>query len=213
MSSPNKYQSRVEKLSDDDLKSLNIWLLERYGRGYFTGGIRAAEHPDALWRIVWSNDQFEKRFGRFRDIHKGSNILIREVEEVRLVPKYGWIQDRYILEKNVFAPDPTGCLIETLHAPHYEIVWCFQNAETKEPQPIIRKGVEFLIDCLTSGAIEAAKNLFYSQSMEKSMASEDQKQQDSEQASIADELNQEFTPLQSALADGAAVVKGSPKLD
>lgn len=203
-----KTLDQVEKLSDDDLKALNNWLLEKYGRGYFTHGIRAAEHPDALWRVVWSNDQLEKRYGRFRDIHKGSGILIREVEEIREVPKYHWIQDRYVLEKNVFAPDPTGCLVETLDRPHYEIVWVFWDANTQEATPIVRKGIEFLIDCLSKGAEEAGKNLFYSQNLEQSMKSADQAEQDAEQAKISDELNQEFTPLQSALADGAAVGYG-----
>jgi hypothetical protein len=54
---------------------------------------------EVIYRLVWSNRIFENRFGNFRDFIEGTNILIREVKETRLVRKYNYINERWILEK------------------------------------------------------------------------------------------------------------------
>lgn len=88
---------KIEKISDYDLAIINNGLKDRYGIDTITGA--------AVWRVVWSDDQFEKRLGTFRDITP-SGIYLRTVTEVREVPKYRqWIELRYILERLVIVPD------------------------------------------------------------------------------------------------------------
>lgn len=48
------------------------------------------------FRLVWSTTELEKRLGKFNDFHSG--IFIREVEEVREVPKYPAFPNRWVLE-------------------------------------------------------------------------------------------------------------------
>jgi hypothetical protein len=50
-----------------------------------------------LFRLVWSTDQLEKRWGDFSD-YVGP-IFLRTVHEVREVPKYWYIPDRWVLER------------------------------------------------------------------------------------------------------------------
>ena len=55
-----------------------------------------------IWRIVWSTSQREKRKGKFSDFY--GNIFLREVEQVREVPKYWYTPDRWILERLTYLP-------------------------------------------------------------------------------------------------------------
>lgn len=51
-----------------------------------------------MWRIAWSDDQYEHRLGTYED-RTESGLFIREVTEVRLVPKYSqWVPHKYVLE-------------------------------------------------------------------------------------------------------------------
>lgn len=52
-----------------------------------------------IYRIVWSETILENRHGIFRDYVEGTNILIREVDDIRLVKKYSYIRERWVLEK------------------------------------------------------------------------------------------------------------------
>lgn len=85
------------KISDSDLEVMNNQLATQFGIDTLSGR--------AIWRLVWSNDEFEKRFGEFEDRDSNGSI-IRRVSEVREVPKYRqWNPDKYILERLVIVPD------------------------------------------------------------------------------------------------------------
>lgn len=57
-----------------------------------------------MWRVSWSQDQYEKRLGTFDDISP-AGVYLRTVTEVRLVPKYSqWIVCKYVLENLVVLP-------------------------------------------------------------------------------------------------------------
>ena len=88
------------------------------------------------WRIVWSEDQLEKRLGTFRDIVNG--IFIREVTEVREVPKYRqWIREKYVLERLIEVP--AFNLAELLEKKlSYEPVWVFENSKGEFQPPLFR---------------------------------------------------------------------------
>jgi hypothetical protein len=81
----------------ETIDSLNKQLREHFGID--TDSMRP------IWRIVWSEEQFEWRRGVYDDITP-SGIFLRTVEEVRYVPKYRqWIQAKYVLERLVAVPE------------------------------------------------------------------------------------------------------------
>ena len=51
-----------------------------------------------LFRVVFSDDQIEKRRGTYTDLTE-QGILLRTVTEVRDTPKYPWCAGRWILER------------------------------------------------------------------------------------------------------------------
>jgi hypothetical protein len=55
-----------------------------------------------IWRLTWSTSQREKRRGKFSDYY--GNIFLREVEQVREVPKYWNNPNRWVLERLCFLP-------------------------------------------------------------------------------------------------------------
>lgn len=81
----------------ETIESLNRQLVDLYGIDTVTG--------DSMWRIVWSDDQWEYRHGLYED-YTPSGIYIRTVQETRWVPKYRqWIQQKYVLERLVLIPE------------------------------------------------------------------------------------------------------------
>jgi hypothetical protein len=117
------------------IRVINKRLSDRYGLG--------PDNLRPLWRIVWSENEFEKRFGTYTDYVPGTNILIREVEEWRTVPKYRqYIHNKWILERLIPVPDmQSGELTDKVS---YEPIWVFED---KDKNPLYPKweAIEFLI--------------------------------------------------------------------
>ena len=80
----------------ESIELINTQLKDHFGRDVVNG------LPN--WRVVWSNDQYEKRFGEWNDYTK-EGIFIRTVTEIREVPKYGWIKEKWVLEKLCVVPE------------------------------------------------------------------------------------------------------------
>lgn len=81
----------------ETIESINRQLVDLYGIDTVSG--------QPMWRVVWSEDQFEHRRGVYDDFTPGG-IYIRTVEEVRWVPKYSqWIKEKYVLERLVVVPE------------------------------------------------------------------------------------------------------------
>jgi hypothetical protein len=60
-----------------------------------------AWNNDVIWRVVWSEDQFEKRLTAYTDT--GLQLLFPEVREL---PKYKqWIKEKYVLERLTVIPE------------------------------------------------------------------------------------------------------------
>jgi hypothetical protein len=101
----------------EPIESINNQLRDQFGSDTITGL--------PMWRIVFSESQFEKRKGTYDDYTPGG-IYLRTVTEVREVPKYSWIKERYVLERLVIVPEfqqnelPTSKL-------SYEPLWVFQT--------------------------------------------------------------------------------------
>jgi hypothetical protein len=75
-----------------------------------------------IYRVVWSNDEFEKRLMKYTDA--GVELLTPEVREV---PKYKqWAADRYILEMLQYIDSPLSSTEEmTVQVVSYEPIWSF----------------------------------------------------------------------------------------
>lgn len=75
------------------------------------------------WRVVWSTNQVEKRYGTYADYY--GHIFIRERVGVMEVKKYGfdWQKDRWILERLIPTNGNPELSLITKRA--YEIVWLF----------------------------------------------------------------------------------------
>lgn|SRR6266850_2758139 len=75
----------------EQISSINRQLIDLFG-------IDISGMP--IWRVVWSEDQYEKRLMEFND--SGLSLI---QPEVRLVPKYKqWIVEKYVLEQLVVVP-------------------------------------------------------------------------------------------------------------
>lgn len=97
-----------------DSINTNIWLKDTYG---------STLDGRPKFRVVWSTNLLEKRFGVFRDFY--GHILVREVKGVREVLKYPFYQDRWVLEKL----DYVGDNHELIEKSTYEPLFVFQTAE------------------------------------------------------------------------------------
>lgn len=80
----------------ESIESINQHLIDMFGIDTITG--------QPIWRVVWSEDQFEYRLGTYDDYSDGG-IYLRTVTEVRWVPKYRqWVPEKYVLERLVVVP-------------------------------------------------------------------------------------------------------------
>jgi len=100
----------------ENIETINS-RLERYGR-YLDG------RP--LWRIIFSEDEMEKRFGTFTDITP-EGLFIREVTEVREIPKYRQYINppSFILERLMEVPSVNQQEITVKTS--YEPIWVFKD--------------------------------------------------------------------------------------
>lgn len=93
----------------EPIEDINKKLIEHYGRSIDDG------RPN--FRVVWSMDQYEKRWTKFTDT--GVELL---EPEVRLLPKYRqYIRDKYILERLQPVIGETDLIEKVV----YEVVWTF----------------------------------------------------------------------------------------
>lgn len=103
---------------NEPVESINQQLKDQYGVDTITGL--------PIWRVVWSEDQFEKRLGTYEDFTP-AGLYIRTVTEVREVPKYRqWIKQKYVLERLVVVPVLSAAELPTQKV-SYEPIFVFQT--------------------------------------------------------------------------------------
>jgi hypothetical protein len=101
-----------------------------------------------IYRIVFSADQLEKRRGIFRDF--AGDILLREVEEVREIRKYWYIQPPcWVLEKLIFVKGNQALkeiTEEIVGAENgtYEPLFPFRDGNGN-PLPVSQRVVDFIL--------------------------------------------------------------------
>jgi len=124
----------------EPIESINKQLVEHFGSDTITGL--------AMWRVVWSEDQFEHRLGTYDDYTPGG-IYLRTVTEVRYVPKYRqWIKQKYVLENLVVVP-----VINANELPDskvsYEPIFVFETGSHKYLPPKFEAS-KLVIDTINS---------------------------------------------------------------
>jgi hypothetical protein len=86
------------------------------------------------WRVVWSEDQLEKRHATFND-YTPEGIFIRSFTGVREVPKYSqWIKEKYVLEKLTIIPEVNSSELP-VNKLSYEPIFPFETKTGKYLPP------------------------------------------------------------------------------
>lgn len=119
------------KISDSELEALNNLLKEHFGISTDTN--------EQMWRFVWSDDQREMRLTEFTD--SGLQLLHPEVREL---PKYQWIQQKYILEHLVVIPEMNMPELPATKL-SYEVIWVFEDKHGNYLPPKF-EAAKFIID-------------------------------------------------------------------
>lgn len=96
-----------------------------------------------LYRLVWSDDQYEWRKGTFNEFC--GSIFLRSVTATKLVPKYPFVQGRWILER-WFPPEMVACdeLPAANNENSYEPIFVFQD-KNFNPLPLCLRAIEILV--------------------------------------------------------------------
>jgi hypothetical protein len=121
----------------EPIELINDLLKSHYGVDTVSG--------DSIWRVVWSEDQYEKRFGTYDDITP-SGVYIRTVTEFRLVPKYKqWIHEKFVLERLVLVQAQNEHELTTKVS--YEPIYVFEDANNNYLPPKFI-AAKWVVDCI-----------------------------------------------------------------
>jgi len=117
----------------ESIETLNERLSEHFGHDSDTN--------DPIFRIVWSEEQFEKRLVSYTD--SGIQLLFPEVRKVK---KYPYIRHLYVLERLVLVPEDDRNELAGLKK-SYEPIWTYCDGE-RNPVPPIWTATKFVVDTL-----------------------------------------------------------------
>lgn len=116
-----------------DIKILNNYL-SNFGK---------CDNSDGpLFRLVWSDEQFEHREGTFREF--SGPLFIREVTGVKLVSKYPYLKERWILERWIPGVYCYNKEIPLSQWGSYEPIYVFESNKREYLSPNL-KVIEVLI--------------------------------------------------------------------
>jgi len=123
---------------EHDINYINRQLVDLFGSDI------ASNQP--IWRVVWSELQFEKRHGTYDD-YTTNGLFIRRVTETREVPKYRqWIKNKHVLERLTGIPD--DYLMELGGSKtSYEPIWVFED-KFHNPLPPSLQVAKIVIDTI-----------------------------------------------------------------
>jgi len=119
-----------------NIDRINKRLKENYGSNL---------DGNPIFRVIWSDDQKEKRFGKFAEWY--GKIFLREFSGLREVPKYRHIQHKWLLERwmpPVLAYTPE---IPDTSQGSYEPIYVFQDVNGR-PLPVLERFILEIIQCL-----------------------------------------------------------------
>lgn len=113
------------------IETINQFLKDNYGID--------TDDSEPIFRVVWSEDQYEKRETKYTD--SGIELLH---PEVRLLPKYSYLKDVYVLERRVLVPETNVKELAGVKK-SYEPLWNFKQDDGTPIPPTIA-GCKFIID-------------------------------------------------------------------
>ena len=170
------------------LEQLNNYLARDYG--YFEGTL-----PN--WRVVWSEDQFEKRLTDRTD--EGFELLHKEV---RLLPKYKqWAPDSYVLERCL--PIPEFVETDLTDKFSYEPVYVFDLTKTDSFSDNFYGAIKFVISTVYTAVSRSVGAKYKDPEADKEVAAELREQR---LRAIEQELFGNETEVGDALAHKQAVI-------
>jgi len=111
------------------VRNINDWLKRKYGKDLLNR---------AFFRIIWSEDEIEKRAGTFENIQMG--IYLGAFKGVKEVKKYAnpIYKDRFILEKLIFGINNPEIWGDTYREGTYEPIWVFRGPADTFQLPTIK---------------------------------------------------------------------------
>lgn len=95
-----------------------------------------------MWRVAWSDDQYEKRMTDRTDA--GIYLLYPEVREL---PKYQWVKHRWMLERLIAVPEMNRTELADVKT-SYECVWAFASRNGEQPVKPSFTACKFIIDLI-----------------------------------------------------------------
>lgn len=128
----------------ESLEIINKRLSDYYGK---------FEDGRQNWRVVWSDDQVEKRLMSHTD--EGFELLTPVVREVK---KYSYIKHKYVLERLIPIPSFHGQ--DLVDKTSYEPVWTFEDSQGN-PLPPIWEAIYLLIQVVKENLAGAGKKTPY----------------------------------------------------
>lgn len=124
---------------------INEQLINFYGIDTVTG--------QAMWRVVWSEDQFEKRMTNFTD--SGVELLTPEVREL---PKYKqWVKEKWVLENLVVVPEHNREELAGIKT-SYEPIYVFETDKGEAIFPSLN-ACQFIIKLIFAAKDPAFKGI------------------------------------------------------
>jgi hypothetical protein len=103
------------------------------------------------FRVVFSDTQFEKRFGTF-EVYVGP-LFLREETCLKEVPKYPYIDGKHVLEELKYGVFPDQPFVNS----SYEPLWTFMDKD-RNPLPPIWEAVEVVVVARLEGTRKAIIN-------------------------------------------------------
>jgi len=116
----------------EKIEVLNKRLEDNYGK---------FEDGRPTWRVVWSDDQREMRYGTYQK-YSSEGIWLCDETGVKEVSKYDYLPHIFILERLI--PVPEVSMIELIINTSYEPVWAFKSANG-DALPVVWDAVELII--------------------------------------------------------------------
>lgn len=119
---------------------INIKLIDTYG-------LDISGQP--RYRVVWSNDETEVRVGTFNEFY--GDIFVRTTSGAKQVPKYNYLDNRWILEVLIPTNNP-----ELLTKMSYEPLYVFENRK-REYLPLNWDAITAVINTIQNRERKPAK--------------------------------------------------------
>lgn len=117
----------------ESIEALNQRLIDYFGLD------TVSSKP--MWRIVWADDQVEKR--KMDTLDSGIQLLFPEIREVK---KYSYLHNVYVLEHLVLVPDEQQKELADVKK-SYEPLWVFVDA-VGNPLPPKWEPIKLIVDTI-----------------------------------------------------------------